>query len=933
MTHASTSAGLVQNTALINRDHERQALDQLLDAARAGLSGSLVLRGEPGIGKTALLDYAADRASGMQVARVLAIESEMELGFAALYQLLVPFLDRIEELPEPQRDALGCAFGLKATYAAAPDRFLIGLAVLTLLSTAAVEQSLLVVVDDAQWLDDVSAHVLAFVARRVYADGIALLFAVREPAGRRLPLAGITELWLPGLPDGDARALLASVAGERLDHVVAARLVTETRGNPLALIELPGELTEGHLSGGSLLPEPLPVGSLLQQRFLRQVQAMPSDTQALLLMAAADPSGDPGLLWRAADARGLSIDAAAPAETERLLTLLPRIAFRHPLIRSAVYHGASATQRRLAHQALAAASDPELDPDRRAWHLAAASAGPDEQVAAELERCADRASGRGGHTATAAFLARAAELTPEVGRQAARRLAAAQANLVAGAPGRALALVEQAAPSLPGPLERAMAQRLTGAIRMALGQGHGTLPVLLEAARALLPLDVRLGRDALLEAMEAAIFFRRPGSFTEPREVALAARTAPPVPEPTAADLLLDGFAARFTDGYEAAVPDFRRAIAALRASADVRWFMLGCLAAGELWDLDDWHALASRWVALARQRGALTTLPVALLLLNGAEVSAGRLSSTEVIHQEATDISVATGNPGLMGTAPRRDDLLSAWRGREAETRAGAGAREREELERGVGGGSVIASYALTVLEIGLGHHQAALPHALRVYEDDLYFGCFVLPEVVESAARAGDHEAAAAALDRLARRASASGTPQALGLLARSRALMAGDDQAEGRYLEAVSQLGASMARPDLARAHLLYGEWLRRQRRRAEARTQLHVALDMFGAMGLDAFAGRARTELGALGERFSQHSQDPAAERPPRQSLTAQEERIARLVAEGASNSDAAAELFLSPSTIDYHLRKVFRKLGVTSRTQLIEALDNPSEPGA
>jgi hypothetical protein len=485
----------VQNTALINRDQERHALDQLLDAARAGLSGSLVLRGEPGIGKTALLDYAVGRAGGMQVARLLAVESEMELGFAALHQLLVPFLDRIGELPTPQRDALGSAFGLIAADTAAPDRFLVGLAVLTLLAAAAAEQPLLVIVDDAQWLDDVSADVLAFVARRVYADGIVLLFAVREPAGTRLPLDGLTDLSLTGLSDRDARALLTTVAGDLLDDSVAARLVAETRGNPLALIELPGELTAGHLSGGVLLPEPLPVGSLLQQRFLRQVQALPADTQALLLLlAAADPSGDPALLWRAADGRGLPVEAAVPAETERLLTLLPRIAFRHPLIRSAIYHGAPATQRRLAHQALAAASDPEADPDRRAWHLAAASAGRDEEVAAELERCADRASHRGGHAATAAFLARAAELTPDPGRQAARRLTAAQANLVVGAPGRALTLVEQAVPSLQGPLERARAQRLTGGIQMALGQAHGTLPVLLEAARALLPLDLRLGR-------------------------------------------------------------------------------------------------------------------------------------------------------------------------------------------------------------------------------------------------------------------------------------------------------------------------------------------------------------------------------------------------------------------------------------------------------
>jgi DNA-binding CsgD family transcriptional regulator len=918
------------NLALINRDEERHALDLLLDAANAGLSGALVLRGEPGIGKTTLLDYAVGRAGGMQVARVTAVESEMEIGFAALHQLLVPFLNRMDVLPSPQRDALGSAFGLIAAHVAAPDRFLVGLAALTLLSAAASERPLLVVVDDAQWLDDISAKVLAFVARRVDADGIALLFAVREDAGRRLPLEGLTEVRVPGLPDGDARALLAAVIDGPLDDGIAARLVAETRGNPLALVELPGALTEGHLTGGLPLPEPVPVGSLLQRRFLRQVQALPADTQALLLLAAADPSGDPALLWRAATEGGLTMEAAGPAEAERLLTLLPRVAFRHPLIRSAVYHGVPATRRRQAHRALAAASDPEFDPDRRAWHLAAASPGPDEQVAAELERCAGRASQRGGYAATAAFLARAAELTPDTGHQASRRLAAAQASLVAGTPGRALALVEQAAPSLPGPLERALAQRLTGAVRVALGQGHGTLPVVLDAARALLPLDLRLGRDTLLEAMEAAVFFRGPGSLEEPRDVARAAAAAPPASNgaQTTADLLLDGLVARFSDGYQAAAPYLSRALAALRAGMELRWFMLGCLAAGELWDLDAWHALASRWTALARQHGALTTLPIAMSLLAGAEITAGRLAATAAIHAEAVEISAATGNPGLMGTETRGDDLLSAWRGQEAETRTAVAARERESLERGHGG-AIMGHYALTILEIGLGHHHAALAHALCVYHDDgLYIGSLVLPEVVEAAVRAGDHEAATAALDRLTQRASASGTPWALGLRARSEALMAEDVNAEDRYLEALSHLGGCMARPDLARAHLLYGEWLRRQRRRTGARVQLRTAHDMFGAMGMDAFADRARAGLNAMGERLSEYGRESSTGRP-REKLTAQEERIARLVAEGAANSEAAAQLFLSPKTIDYHLRKVFRKLGITSRTQLIKALGHPS----
>src|SRR5271166_5109577 len=843
---------------LLDRKTEQQLLDRLLVAVREGLSRVLVLRGEPGIGKSILLEYAVEAAEGMQVAQVVGVESEMNLGFAGLHQLLIPFMRGLERLPTPQRDALGGAFGIVAR--APSDLFLVGLATLTLLADAATEQPLLCVIDDAQWVDQASAGVLGFVARRLFADGIGMLFAVRAPNGRPVAFEGLPEVELRGLPDGDAHELLASVATGRLDERVEQRIVAETGGNPMALVELGRELTEGELSGSAQLPEQLPLSSRLEKLFLSRVSPLPPETKTLLLLASAQQLGDPVLLWRAAEQLGISPEAAAGPGVERLLTLAPRVAFRHPLVRSAVYQGASPHERRQAHEALAAASDPELDPDRRAWHLAAASAGRDEQVAAELERCADRASHRGGHAATAAFLARAAELTPDPGRQAARRLAAAQANLVAGAPGRALTLVKQAAPFLPEPLEQAKAQRLTGAIQMALGQGHGTLPVLLEAARALLPLDLRSGRDALLEAMEAAIFFRRPGSFAEPREVALTARAAPPGAEPTAADLLLDGLAARFTDGYEAAVPGFRRAIAALRVSTDLRWFMLGCLAAGELWDLDAQHALASRWAALARQRGALTTLPVAMALLAGAEVSAGRLSAGDAIHAEAVEISAATGNPGLMGTDTRGDDLMSAWRGREAETRAAVAAREREALERGVGGGSFIGDYALTVLEIGLGHHQAALPHALRVYRDDLFMGVFVLPEVVEAAARAGDHGAASAALDRLERRATASGTPHALGLLARSQALMAQADDAEGRYLEAIAQLGASMARPDLARAHLLYGEWLRRQRRRPEARAQLRTALDMLGAMGLDAFAGRARAELAALGERLSEHGQD-------------------------------------------------------------------------
>ena len=926
--------GPEERTDLINRDEEKRALDLLVSAASEGHSGSLVLRGEPGIGKTMLLDYAVNRASGMQVARVTGVESEMELGFAAVHQLLIPFLPALSHLPAPQREALSSALGLADVVV--PDRFMVGLAILTLLADVASERPLLVVIDDAQWLDQVSAEVLAFVARRVYADSIAFLFAVREPGERRMPLEGLTEVRVSGLPDGPARDLLASVAEGPLDYAVGARIVAETRGNPLALIELSAELTEGQLTGSSVIPEPLPVGSQLQRRFLRQVRALPAETQALLLLAACDPSGDVNLLSRAAEGLGLTVSAAVPAETQRLLTVAPRVEFRHPLIRSAIYHGASVTRRRQAHRALAAATDPERDADRRAWHLAGAAMAPDEQVAAELEHSAERARRRGGYAASAAFLARAAELTPDPGGRSARRLAAAADELVAGAPGRAQALLEQATPELRGPLERAMAQRLEGTIRMTLGQGHETLPVLLAAAQALVPLDLRLGRDALLEAMEAAIFFRRPGSIEEPRLVALAAGEATLASgfEQTTADLLLDGFTARFTGGYRAAVPHFRRVVTALRAGGDVRWFMLGCLAAGELWDLDAWHALATRWVQLCRENGALTTLPIALQLLAGAEVAAGRLSGIDAMNAEAAEISAATGNPGLIGTEARGQDLLSAWRGHAQDTRAAVEAHERELIEQGQGGGFIVGEYALTVLEIGLGHYQAALPHAVRVYHDDVLFGCFVLPEMVEAATRVGDHQAAAAALDRLTERATASGTTWALGLLARSQALLAGDGTAEDRYREAIDHLRTSRARPDLARTYLLYGEWLRWRGRRSDASAQLRAGLDIFNELGMRAFAERAGNELRASGERVGRMTQESPDGFGAREALTPQEERIARLVAEGASNPDVAAQLFLSSSTVDYHLRKVFRKLGVVSRTQLahaIRAQDNPEGP--
>ncbi|HTU08557.1 MAG TPA: LuxR family transcriptional regulator [Trebonia sp.] len=920
------SRGLI----LLDRRAERETIDGLLDAARDGLSGTLVLRGEPGIGKTSLLEYAVQQARGMRVARAAGIEPEMALSFAAVHQLLIPFLDRLDRLPAPQLAALRTMFGLEG--GAPPNRFLAGLAVLTLLAGDAQERPLLLIIDDAQWLDRESAEVLAFVARRLYADPVACLFAVREPAEHELaerapPLDGLTSLQLRGLPKAQARELLVLLAGGPLDERVINRVVAETGGNPLALAGVAGELAGGRLASGSLPPGPLPVGSRLEERFLRQVRDLPADTRALLLLAAAEPSGDRGLLWRTAGRLGLDAEAAVPAEASGLAVFEPKVAFRHPLVRSAVYHGAPAGERRRVHGALAAVIDSGLDPDRRAWHRAAAAVGPDEQAAAELERSADRVRERGGYAATAALLARAAELTPHRSRRAERMLAAAQAELSAGVPGRAQELLEEAVPHLVGSLARAQAQGLDGRIRFALGKGGEAPSILLQAARAVRPLDPERAQGTLLEALEAALYAGRTATGAGPAEVARAVAEMTPVPssQATITDLLLHGYSAVLTGVRAAGVPLLRRVIVALLArefpvAEGIRWLLLAGRAAGDLMDDTALHALASRAVQLARDAGALTTLPLALSLLGVSEILSGRFTAAEACRAEELQISAATGNPGILGTAPSEDALVLAWRGREAETRAAATALTRQGVEHGRGIAVSMALYALATLELGLGRYEAALGRGLDLCrEDPFVYGTLALPGVIEAAARSGDTAAAAAALGRLGERSAASGTPWALGLLARSRALLASDADAEPLYRTAIGHLQSSRAGPDLARAHLLYGEWLRRQRRRRDARARLRAAHEMLEAMGAGAFAARAAAELRATGER--------ARRRMPGTSdaLTPQEAQIARLAAAGASNPEIAEQLFISASTVDYHLRKVFRKLGVASRTQLVSTL--------
>jgi DNA-binding CsgD family transcriptional regulator len=907
---------------LIGRSKECARLDDLIVQAKAGKSGVLVLRGPPGTGKSALLEYAAERADGCRTVRAEGVESEMELPFAGLHQLCSSLLGHLERLPPPQREALGTAFGLSS--GGQPDRFLISLATLSLLAEAAEEAPLLCLVDGAQWLDRSSAQVLAFVARRLQAESVALVFAVREPLESD-ELARLSELRLRGLSAAHARELLASVIGAPLDERVRARILAEARGNPLALLELPREFSHARVQGGFDTPSEGALQSRIEASFLGRVRQLTEATRRLLLLAAAEPTGDTALLWRSAAELGLEVDAIVPAVGNGLLEVGPRVAFRHPLLRSAIYRDASPADRQAAHRALAAATDAEADPDRRAWHLARAALGPDAEVAAELERSAGRAQARGGVAAAAAFLSRSAELTFDAALHARRALEAAGAKQLAGAPEEALTLLSAAAEGPLGELDRAMLQRLNGQIALDLRRGGDAVPLLLGAARALEPLDAELARETYLEASRAASIAGRLGSGM--RAAAAAARRAPAGPgEPRAIDALLDGLAIRFTDGYAASAEPLTRALAAVRddggRGGSVRWPWLARRVAPDLFDDDAWYALATRNVEIARESGALAVLPLALNLLALVRCFEGELRAAGSLIDEADGIAEATGTPPIVFGRI----LLSGCRGHEHAALAVIEAGEATAIARGEGVVLTFGEHARALLHNASGQHEAALaPARSASFRDELMVSVWALPELVEAATRCGQTELATAAMERLAERTSAAGTDLALGIEARARALVSQNDAAEALYREAVDRLGRSRFAYDLARSHLLYGEWLRREHRRSDAREPLRTACELFEGMGAAAFADRARRELLATGETV--RARAPYT----RDQLTAQESQIAQLARTGLSNPEIGARLFISPRTVQYHLRKVFAKLDITSRNQLVRAL--PGDPKA
>ncbi|HEX3361841.1 MAG TPA: AAA family ATPase [Solirubrobacterales bacterium] len=904
--------------SLLGRGREILALEELLEGVRDGDGGVLVVHGEGGVGKTALFERAVEGAGGFQTVRTAGVEAEMELPFAAVQQLCSPFLDRMARLPEPQSEALGIALGLRS--GSPPDPFLIGLALLGLFAEVAEEQPLICVVDDAQWLDSASARTLAFVARRLLAEKVAMIFATREPGG---PLAGLPELRLEPLDRRDSRALLEAVLPAPLDERVLERIVVETRGNPLALLEMPRGLTAAQLAGGFGLPPALPVSTGIEQSFRRRLAGLPEDARRLALVAAADPVGDPALVGRAAASLGVEEAAAVTLESENILAFTPQVAFRHPLVRSAVYRTATSEARREAHAALARATDPDLDPDRRAWHRAQATVAPDEDVAAELEHSAGRAQERGGLAAAAAFLERSVELTPEPSRRAQRALAAAQTKFLAGALDEALDLLKSAEAVAPADdLVRAKSHLLRAQVAFASMRGDPA-QLLLAAARELEGHDSTLARATYLEALTATTVagrLARGGGFVEVSEVALAGPPMPAAPRPS--DLLLRGLAVRFTEGYAAGAPLLKEAVRAFRDAPvlppeEAQWLWYVCWIALFLWDDESWMALSTRQLELARRAGDLSALPYVLANRSAVYAFIGDMRTAARLEDELAVTAEATG----IDPAPLGRLTLAALRGREAEFTDLVGSTSRTAEARGEGVALTIAEFLTGALDNGLGRYEAAFDathSAVEFHEEGQ--AIWALTELIEASVRTGRMEQARDAFPLVEETTSAAGTDWALGIEARMRALISEGDEAEEHYVEAIDRLRRTSIRVQLARTHLLYGEWLRRRRRRRDAREQLRTAHEFFKDFEMAGFAERARLELEATGESARRRSVDLVDE------LTPQETQVARLAAEGVTNREIATRLFISTSTVEYHLRKAFRKLDVKSRTQLADRIE-------
>jgi DNA-binding CsgD family transcriptional regulator len=905
---------------LHGRHAECAALDRAIADGRNGRSSTLVLRGEPGIGKTALLNYATHSAAGFRLLYASGVESEMELAFAGLHQLCAPVLGQVGALPAPQRSALDTVFG--NVPGPPPDRFLIGLAVLSLLSDLSGEQPLLCVVDDTQWLDRASAEVIGFVARRMMAESVTLLFGAREP---RSELAGLPELEVTGLRDADARELLAPRFRFARDDSAHLRILAEAGGNPLALLELPWDLAGEQSAEGATQRADHPLSRQVEDSFLGRVDELPDHARLLLLLAAAEPVGDPVLFWRAVEHLDIDAGAAGSDEFRALLTIDGRVAFRHPLVRSAVYRAATGTDRRRVHLALSVVTDQQIDPDRRAWHLASAAVGPDESVAEELERAAGRAQARGGLAAAAAFLRRSVALTEETTLRVGRALTASQASLHAGEFDLALRMLIEAEAEATQEAQQARALLLRGQIAFASGHGADAAAVLLSAADQFQALDLKVARETYLEAWGAALFAGELAADTSLMAASEAAMSLPPLQNPGPSDVLLEGLATLIAGGRIAAAPILRRATAAFAAAdapveENFRWGWLTTVPSNVLWDEQAWDTINVRQLGLARSVGALARLPIDLTAMAILVAWRGDFAAAAAAVAETDSVVEATGTQ----IAPFGAMLLAALRGREAEATALSDAAVGATAGRGIS--AQYARWVTAILFNSLGRYEEALDAARQASDESprLFLAAWALPELIEASARTDNAEIGRDALERLAEAAAAAATDWALGIEARSRALLSEGDAAETCYQEAVERLARTQLRPELARAHLLYGEWLRRQGRRVDARLELRTAYDTFVDIGMEAFAERSRHELLATGETVRKRTEAAVAS----DDLTAQERQIALLVRGGLSNQEVGIRLFVSPRTVEWHLRKVFTKLSITSRRQLRDVLIGP-----
>lgn len=902
---------------LIGRQDEQQRLAELCDRARLGESGVLVVHGGAGMGKTALLADMVTRIDGLRTIAISGAESEMELAYSGVQQLCAPILAHIDRLPDPQKNALRVALGLRE--GVAPERLLVNLAILTLLGDAGAQRPTVCVVDDAQWVDRASLQALTFAARRLLADQVVMVFANRTPGADR-ELTGLPELKLDKLAHVHADALLSEVMPGQLDHSVRENILVEADGNPLALLELASAMAPAVLAGGYGLTAATSIENRIEREYDQRLQQLPPATRTLLLIAAAEPTGNPAWLWAASSRLHLDAEASAPAERSGLITVESRLRFRHPLVRSAVYRSASVTERRQVHATLADVITGPAADEYRVWHRAHSASAPDEAIAVELVGSAERARRRGGAAAAAAFLAYAVELTPDPGRRAERALNAALCKLDAGDP-EAAALLLAAAGGTDNELLDARTDLVRAKIAFATQRGRDAPPLLLAAAAGLRSLDARLARDTYLEALVAGMIVGRLHSdeSTSAAAIAAAARAAPAPPgPPTAADLLLDGIVVRLTEGHAAGAPLLQRAIAQYvredeAGIADPRSHDITLRVLLDLFEQDTYSSLNSRQLELLRAAGELTVLPAALTTYAGVCVTSGDFARAAELLLESEAISTATGAP------PHRSiqTYLAACRGQEQRAKQLAHATIRGATARGEGSEIVVVLFSLAILHTRLGQYDEALTACTTALQyDDMGMYGHVLNETVEAAVRSGNTSIARTAAAQVIERADATRTSTSLGYAARARALTTDGTAAEHEYRIAISELERSPLRVMAARSHLIFGEWLRRANRRTEARAELRIAHEMFLRMGADGFAERTRRELQAAGEPLRNERGDSSVV-----ALTTQESYIARLAGEGYTNSEIASHLFISPRTVEWHLSKIFAKLGVSSRREL------------